>query len=49
MHFPHNNALIITMLNCNCLVSKILVDGGSFVNILYGGALDKIEDIEEIA
>jgi len=35
-HFPHNDALIITMLIDNCRVSKILVDWGSFVNVLYG-------------
>jgi len=28
-------------------VSKILIDGGSFINILYGGALDRMEDTLE--
>jgi len=30
-------------------MSKILVDGGSSVNILYGHALDKMEDTPELA
>ena len=49
MHFPHNNAPIITMIIGNCRVSKVLVDGGSFVNILYGDVLDWMEDTSEAA
>jgi len=49
VHFSHNDALINTMLIDNCRVSKILVNGGSSVNILYRGALDRMEDTLEIA
>ena len=49
VHFSHNNALIGTMLIDKYRVSKTLIDGGSSVNILYGGALDSIEDTAEIA
>ena len=44
VHFSHNDALIITVLIGNCRAFKVLVKGGSFVNILYGGALDRMED-----
>jgi len=33
----------------NCRVSKILIDGGSSANILYGGALNWMEDSSEAA
>jgi len=46
--FPHIDALVITMHIENCRVSKILVDAGSTVNILYGGALDRMEDTLEM-
>ena len=49
MHFPHNDALIIIMTISNCHVSKVLVDNGSSINILYGGALDMMEDTPENA
>ena len=48
MHFPHD-ALIITMHIGSCQVSRILIDSGSSVNILYGSAMDNIEDTLEIA
>ena len=41
--------LIITMLISNCRVSKILVDGGSSINILYGGTLNRMEDTPKTA
>jgi len=49
MHFSHNDVMIIIMLIVNCRVSKILIDGESVVTILYGGALDKMENTSEIA
>ena len=49
MHFPHNDALVATMHISCCRVSKILIDGGSSINILYGHALDRMEDILELA
>ena len=36
VHFPHNDALIITMFIDNCRMSKILIEGGSSIYILYG-------------
>ena len=47
MHFLHNDALIVTLLIGNFRVSKILIDRGSSINILYGGALDMMEDTPE--
>ena len=38
---------VTTMLIENCLVSKILVNGGSFINILYRGTLNRMEDTSE--
>jgi len=49
VYFLHNNALIVTMHISNCRVSKILVESESNINILYGGALDRIEDTLEMA
>jgi len=49
VHFSHNDTLIVTMLIDNCRVSKILVDRGSSVNVLYRGALDRMEDTPETA
>jgi len=47
MHFSHNDALIITMIISNYRVSKVLVVRGSVINILYVGALDRMEDTLE--
>ena len=49
IHFPHNDALVITMLIGNCRMSKISVDCESNINILYKGTLDKMEDTLQIA
>ena len=48
MHSPHNDALIVMMQSGSCRVSRILVDSGSSVNILYESALDRMEDTPEM-
>jgi len=49
MHFPHNDALVVTIhIGCSKML-KILVDGGSSVNIMYGHALYRMEDTPELA
>ena len=48
IHFPHNDALVVTTHIGCCKVSKILVDGGSSVNILYDHSLDRMEDTPEL-
>ena len=42
VRYPHNDPLIITMHIGNRRVSRILVDGGSSVNIQYRSTLDRI-------
>jgi len=49
VHFLHNDALVVMVHIGCCKVSKILVDRGSSVNILYDHALDRMEDIPEQA
>jgi len=49
VHFPHNDALVVTAHIGFCKMSKILVNGGSSVNILYDHALDRMEDTPELA
>ena len=49
IHFPHNDALVVTAYIGCCKVSKIFVDGGSSVNILYGHIVDRMEDTLELA
>jgi len=49
VHFSHNDALVVAIHIGCCKVSKILVDGGSSVNILYGHVLDRMEDTPELA
>ncbi|XP_073123103.1 uncharacterized protein [Henckelia pumila] len=45
---PHNDALVVTVIVVNYDVSRIFVDSGSSVNILFKGTLDqmKIEGCE---
>ena len=44
VHFPHKDALVVTIHVGGCKVSKILVNRGNSVNILYGHALDRMEN-----
>ena len=49
VHFAHKDSLVVTEhIEC-CKVSKSLVDEESNVNILYGHALDRMEDTSELA
>jgi len=49
VHFPCNDTLVmIAHIRCS-KVSKILVDGGSSVNILYDHVLDRMKDTLELA
>ena len=45
VHFPNNDALVVTVHIGCCKVSEILVDGRSSVNIMYGHALYRMEDL----
>ena len=49
VHFPQNDTLIITAHIGCCKVSKIQVDRGSSINIIYVHALDRMEDAPELA
>ena len=49
VHFPRNDALMVTVHIGCCKVFQILVDGASSINILYGHALDRMEDTLEQA
>jgi len=49
VHFSHNDALVVIVHISCCKVLKILVNGGSSVNILYGYALDRMEDTPKLA
>jgi len=49
MHFLHDDALVMTM-HIGCYrMSKILVNGGSSINILYEHVLGRTEDTPELA
>ena len=48
MHFRHKVTLVVIAHIRYCEVSKILVDEGSSINILYGHALDRMEDTPEL-
>lgn len=47
IHFPHNDALVVTIPIGNCRVSRVLIDQGSSVNIMYGQTLDQMEATPE--
>ena len=49
VHFPYNDDLVMTVHIGCCKVSKIFIDGGSNVNILYNHTLDRMEDTPELA
>jgi len=49
VHFPHNDTLIVAMCISSCRVSRILIDIGSSINIMYRSALDRMKDTLEIA
>ena len=42
MRHPHNDALVVSLKVANNLVHRILVDNGSSVDVLFKGALDKM-------
>jgi len=48
VHFRHNDALVVAIHIVCYKVSKILVAEGSSVNIMYGHALDRMEDTLEL-
>lgn len=43
VHFPHNDALVITIPIGNCRVSRVLIDPSSSVNIINEKTLDQME------
>ena len=49
VHVSHNDALVVTVHIGYCKGLKILVDGRSIINILYGQTLDRMEDTPELA
>ena len=42
VQYPHHDGLVITVFICNHFVRRILVDGGSSVNIILLDALKRI-------
>ena len=40
VHFLHNDALVVTVPVGNCKVSRVLVDTGRSINIMYGQTLN---------
>ena len=46
VHFPHKDTLIVTIHIDNYWVFRILISSGSSVNVLYRGAIDRMEDTQ---
>ena len=42
VHYPHEDALVITTKIVNSLTHRVLIDSGSVVNILYWNVYQKI-------
>lgn len=40
--YPHDDPLVVTLKVSNCLIHRIVVDGGSYANILYLSTLEKL-------
>ena len=49
VRFPHNDALVITIQMGNCRMARVLINIGSSVNIIYGEALNRMEETLEVA
>jgi len=48
VHFPCNDALIITMIIGNCRMSKVLVEGKAPLTSSMGVPLNRIEDTTKL-
>ena len=42
LHGPHDDALIIELEVGNCIIARILIDGGSLVDVIFKTTLDKM-------
>lgn len=40
--YPHDNPLVVTLKVANCLIHKIMVEGGSSANILFLSTFEKL-------
>ena len=49
VHFSHNDVLVVAIHTGCCKVSKLLIDEGSSVNIMYRHTLDRMEETPELA
>ena len=49
VHFPHEDALIVTLRVANYDVRQVLIDNGSAVNVIFLGTLKKMDfDIRRV-